>query len=163
MSEKEIALNEEPTKENMDKLIQNHVIGSMGVGLIPLPIVDFVALTWVQLNMIRKMASAYSIPFSNDKGKNIIGALMGSGVTLPAGYLLASLCKTIPVIGTTTGAIAMPATAGATTYAIGKVFLQHFATGGTLLNLDPEKVKDYYQQMFDEGKKVSATLQPATA
>jgi len=38
----------------------------------------------------------------------------------------------------------MPIVAGAATYAIGKVFVRHFASGGTFLTFNPEKVKDYY-------------------
>ena len=153
----------EPNQEEIGRLIRNHVIGAMGVGLIPMPVVDFVALSGIQLNLLRKMALAYNIPFSKDKGKNLIGALIGGGLTLPAGYALASLVKIVPIIGSTAGAVAMPAAAGATTYAIGKVFLQHFASGGTLLNFDPEKVKAYYKEMFEEGKTYSASLQPETA
>ncbi len=69
--------------------------------------------------------------------------------------LLASVVKFIPVIGETAGVVAMPILAGATTYAVGKVFVQHFASGGTLLTFDPDKVKEYYAQMFEEGKKVA--------
>ncbi|ETR71321.1 MAG: hypothetical protein OMM_08199 [Candidatus Magnetoglobus multicellularis str. Araruama] len=84
-------------------------------------------------------------------------------MTVPVGFGLASLLKVIPVIGATTGAIALPVTAGAMTYAVGKVFSQHFATGGTLLNFDPEKVKDYYREMFQEGKSYAQNLKPAPA
>ncbi|KPA12084.1 GTPase domain-containing protein [Candidatus Magnetomorum sp. HK-1] len=163
MSTEQTTVEVEPTKEEIDKLIRNHVLGAMGVGLIPLPAVDFIALTGVQLNLLRKLAFKYNTPFLKDKGKSLIGALVGSGLTLPAGYALASFIKVVPVIGLTTGAVAMPATAGATTYAIGKVFMQHFATGGTLLNFDPEKVKAYYEEKFNEGKLYSKTLKTAKA
>lgn len=141
-----------------DKIIRNHVLGSMGIGLIPLPMVDLVALTAVQLNMIRKIAKLYEIPFSKDKGKHMIASLVGSGVPVAIGGTVTSLIKTIPVIGQTTGALAMPAIAGAMTYAVGKVFVQHFASGGTFLNFNPEQVKEYYAQMLKEGKKVASDL-----
>jgi uncharacterized protein (DUF697 family) len=141
--------------EDMNTLITKHALGSIGVGLIPVPIVDFVALTGMQLNLIKKLANAYDIPFSKDKVKNIIGALVGGGIPLPVGHALASIGKSVPVIGTIAGILAMPMTAGASTYAIGKVFLQHFACGGTLLDMDPDKLKTYYYEMFEEGKKLS--------
>ena len=52
----------------------------------------------------------------------------------------------------------MPILAGATTYAVGKVFTQHFATGGTFLNFDPETVREYYYEMFKEGQDLSANI-----
>ena len=42
---------------------------------------------------------------------------------------------------------------GASTYAIGKVFVQHFESGGTILTFDPQRVREYYEQQFEKGKK----------
>ncbi|RLC10806.1 MAG: GTPase, partial [Deltaproteobacteria bacterium] len=72
--------------------------------------------------------------------------------------LAASLTKFVPAAGMTLGVVSMPIVAGATTYAIAKVFVQHFASGGTFLSFDPEMVKDYYAQMFKEGQKVAAEM-----
>ncbi|MDM8537197.1 DUF697 domain-containing protein [Desulfobacterales bacterium HSG17] len=141
--------------EDMDKLIRHHVWAAMGVGLLPLPIVDMVGLTAVQLNLVRKIAKAYEIPFFKDKVKNILGSLVGSAIPAVAGApLAASIAKTIPVVGMTVGAVTMPVFAGAATYAIGKVFVQHFASGGTFLTFDPDKVKDYFVKMFNKGKEM---------
>jgi len=165
MSQEQEQLQEsiEPTKEELDRLIRNHVLGSMGFGLVPIPIVDFIGVTSVQLNLLRKLALAYNTPFSRDRGKSLIAALVGGGMTVPVGFGLASLLKAVPVIGATTGAIALPATAGGMTYAVGKVFSQHFSSGGTMLNFNPEQVKEYYREMFQEGKSYSEKLQPAKA
>lgn len=88
----------------------------------------------------------------------MIFSLIGAGVSLPIGNILASFCKTISVIGHTTGALTLPAAAGATTYATSKVFTQHFASGGTLLNFNPEKVKHYYAEKLKQGREFVADL-----
>jgi hypothetical protein len=44
--------------------------------------------------------------------------------------------------------------AGAVTYAIGKVFEQHFESGGTFLDFKAEQYKTYFAQMYQEGKDV---------
>jgi uncharacterized protein (DUF697 family) len=141
---------------DVDKVIRNHVLGAMGIGLIPIPLVDIVALTGVQLNLLRRLAKAYNIPFSKDIGKHAIGTLVGSTLPIAFSGPLASLIKTIPIIGMTTGVLVMPAISGASTYALAKVFIQHFESGGTFLNFDPEQVKEYYAEMLKEGKKVAA-------
>lgn len=84
-----------------------------------------------------------------------------ASVVLPSASttLTASAAKAVPVIGQTAGVIAMPIVSGATTYAIGKVFIQHFASGGTFLTFNPEKVRDYYAEMFREGENVAADIQ----
>ena len=48
---------------------------------------------------------------------------------------------------------AVAATAGATTYAIGKVFVRHLESGGSLLTFDGKKMKGYMEKALDEGKK----------
>ena len=130
----------------------------MGVGLIPLPVVDLVALMGIQLNMIRKIAAEYDVPFKQDIGKSIISSLMGGVLPVTVGCALASLIKFIPLIGQTTGAVTMPVVSGAATYAIYKVFVQHFESGGTFLDLDPAKVKAYFKEQFTKGKKVATDL-----
>jgi uncharacterized protein (DUF697 family) len=146
-----------PSKEETDRIIRHHVWASMGFGLIPLPLIDFIALTGVQLLMLRKLARLYNIPFRKDKVKNILSALIG-GAFPPAvsGPLAASIAKGVPLIGQTTGAITMPVIAGAATYSIGKVFVQHFASGGTFLTFDPEEVRAYYADMLKEGEMGAA-------
>ena len=70
---------------------------------------------------------------------------------------LASLIKVIPLIGQTTGVLTMSVVGGASTYAVGKIFIQHFEAGGTFLDFNPEKVKDYFAELYEKGKsKVSA-------
>ncbi len=94
-------------KNDTDNIIRNHIFVSMGVGLIPLPIVDVVVLMGVQLNMLRKLSKIYNIPFSKDKGKYFIASLMGSSIPVSLSGSAASLVKAIPIIGQTTGALTM--------------------------------------------------------
>ncbi len=146
----------EVTKPELDRLIRHHVWASIGVGLVPIPLADMVALTAIQINLVRKIAKAYEIPFLRDKVTNILGALVGSIIPSHAGVpLAASIAKTVPVIGSTAGAVTMPVIAGAATYAVGKVFVQHFASGGTFLTFSPDKVKDYYAEMLKEGQEIA--------
>jgi uncharacterized protein (DUF697 family) len=143
---------------NPNEIVKKHVIGSMAVGLVPLPLVDLMALTGVQLNMLRKLTQHYQVSFFKDKATNILASLIGSGLPVAFSGLFTSIVKTIPIIGQTTGALVMPAISGASTYAVGKVFIQHFESGGTFLNFNPEAVKEYYAAMFKEGQQVVSNL-----
>jgi len=142
----------------LEKLAKHHVLASMGVGLVPLPVVDMVALTGIQLDMIRKLSAEYNVPFRQDAGKSIVTSLMGGFLPVTLGCALASMIKFIPLIGQTTGAVTMPVISGASTYAIYKVFVQHFESGGTFLDLDPSKVKSYFSEQFAKGKKFAMDL-----
>ncbi len=153
----EVVEVQEP-KDQSGKVIRNHMIASMGVGLIPVPMLDLVGITGVQLNMLRKLSKVYEVPFSEHKVKNILTAVIGGGGSIPIAGALASLVKLVPVVGHTIGAVSLPISAGAVTYAVGKVFLQHFASGGTFLTFDPDKVRDYYAEMLKKGKTVAAGM-----
>ncbi len=144
------------TKEQGEKIIRNHMLTAMGVGLIPFPIVDMVGITGVQLNMLRRLSNTYEVPFTKHKVKNILTSLVGGGSVVPLGGTLISLVKIIPVAGQAIGAVTMPITAGAVTYAVGRVFHQHFASGGTFLTFDLDQVREYYAQMLEEGKAAAA-------
>ncbi len=146
------------------QIIKKNVYWSVGVGLVPIPVVDMVGVLAVQLRMIKELSDAYGVKFSEQIVKNLIGALIGTLGTRAISLSVAgSLMKTIPGLGGIVGGIlCLPLVAGAMTYALGKVFVQHFETGGTLLDFDPEKMKAYFAAQYQEGKKVAAEAKRAT-
>jgi len=124
---------------------------------VPIPVFDILALTGIQIEMVAKLANLYEIPFRKDIVKTAISSLVGGVLPVAVTPMVTSLLKLIPVIGYTTSAVTLSAAGAASTYAIGKVFVQHFESGGTLLNFDAAKVKEYYQEKFKEGEKVAAS------
>ncbi|MGD9731322.1 MAG: YcjF family protein, partial [Desulfamplus sp.] len=134
-------------------IVKNRMIASVGAGLIPFPVVDIVALTGIQLDTVRALCKLYNIQFSKDIGKTAVTTLTGGVVPVVSAPWVSSLAKTIPFVGQIVGAASMPIIAGASTYAVGKVFIQHFESGGTFLTFDPEKVKGYFKEEFEKGKE----------
>lgn len=123
------------------RVVKNHVITSMGIALVPIPIVDLVGLTGTQLKMVHSLAKLYKVPFSENLGKSLIVSLVGGFMPTSTAMTLASFAKAIPGLGTATGMVSVTVLGGATTYAIGSVFVQHFESGGTLLDFDPKAMK----------------------
>ena len=41
---------------------------------------------------------------------------------------------------------------------MGSVFVQHVESGGTLLDFDPKKMREYFSGKLEEGKEVAAGL-----
>jgi uncharacterized protein (DUF697 family) len=135
--------------ERVDLIIRNNMIYATALGLIPIPWVDVVAVTAVQLNMIKSICDEYDIDFSEAAAKTFITALAGSTFA----RLGASLIKSIPVVGTFVGGASMAVLSGASTYAIGKVFKKHFEEGGDLNNFNVDSWRKFYEDMFQEGKQ----------
>jgi uncharacterized protein (DUF697 family) len=146
----------ETTASATDAIIRKWTYAAAGVGLIPVPIIDLAAIVGIQLKMIADLSAHYGVEFNLNRGKAAIGALTGTVLSRQLAPVAASLLKVIPIIGQFGGAVGMTATAGASTYAVGRVFDQHFASGGTLLNFDASKMKSYFSSEYEKGKTATA-------
>jgi uncharacterized protein (DUF697 family) len=142
-------------EKHADTIIKNHIIWSMGAGLIPVPIVDFFAVSGIQLDMIRQLCKLYDQDFKESEGKAIITALTGSGIARMGAK---AMIKFIPGIGSVIGGVTMAVLSGASSYALGEVFKKHFDTGGTFLDFDPKRLKKLYNEKFEKGKKVAEQI-----
>jgi uncharacterized protein (DUF697 family) len=144
-------------------LVKKYMWWSMGAGLIPVPLIDIATVSGVQLKMLSELSKVYDVKFSKNAGKSIVSALIGgiSADALSKSYITSAI-KSIPIIGIV-GSVSMPVFSGATTWAIGKVFIQHFASGGTFLDFDPQKVKDYFMNLFKQGQEMAHNMKTAKA
>lgn len=136
-----------------DRIVKNYMLGALAVGIVPLPIVDLAALSAIQLKMLHSLARLYDIEFSEHMGKSLLSAVLGSSVPLSFSRNLGGLVRFIPFYGQVTAMLSVSLFGGASTYGIGKVFIQHFESGGTFLSFDPKKVKAYYFKQFERGKE----------
>jgi len=134
------------------RVVREYMGWSTGAGLIPLPLVDVAAIIAVELKMVHSLADVYGVPFSRSAAKSVIGALVGGGGTYILSAPVASLVKMVPVVGTIVGAVTEPAIAAAATYALGKVFIQHFESGGTLLDFNIRTQRHQYEEHFAAAK-----------
>ncbi|MCF8300278.1 MAG: DUF697 domain-containing protein [Haliscomenobacter sp.] len=141
--------------KHADTIIRNHVIWSMGAGLIPVLIADIFAISALQLDMIRQLCKVYNINFAETQGKAIVTSLTSSTL---ARITAGSVVKMIPGLGSIIGGITVSVFAGASTYALGEVFKKHFSSGGTILDFDPERLRKLYKEQFEKGKKVVEDL-----
>jgi len=142
-----------------DLTITKHVSLAVGAGFIPLPAFDVMAVSGVQLDMLYRLCRIYNVPFSSEAARSMISALIGASIpAVPAG-VLASGVKMIPGIGTALGLFTSPSLYGATTYAVGRVFVEHLESGGTLLTFDAKKMKAHFERALKRGPQVAAETQ----
>lgn len=154
------------------RVIRHNVYWSMGAGVIPFAFLDTAAALGVQLKMLKELGDVYDVPFSANAGKSAVTALLASvtggfvGHKVLGTAALRTLARRTPVIGTIVGLATMPAFYAAFTYAVGKVFNKHFASGGTFLSFNAKEKEAEFKEAFEEGKakasdKVAAD-KPAT-
>ena len=160
-------LTEAERDEQASQVVDRFSLWSGAAGLVPIPIVDVAAVAGVQLQMLRRLSEIYGVPFADNRGKSVITALAGAIIPASTATTTAmafgSLIKGIPGIGTTIGALTMPVYSAGVTFVIGRVFMKHFASGGTLLDFDPPDYKEFIKTQqekvaskFGRGKSGSA-------
>lgn len=129
-----------------NEIIQSSLSFAGGIILIPFAALDLVALVIIQLRMLRKLTALYELPFEEQRARAIVSTLIASTTPLVAAQGL----RWVPVLGVPLSWLGGAAMGAASTYALGKIFVQHLESGGTLFTLDPERVEAHYQQKFEQ-------------
>jgi uncharacterized protein (DUF697 family) len=153
----------ESREATASKLVDRFAIWSGVAGLVPLPVVDVLAVGGLQVQMLRRISQIYDVQFSENRGKALIAAIAGAMIPATSTIGAASSLKFVPVLGTLTAVFMMPALSAGATYAIGKAFIQHFASGGSLLDFNPPDYREFIKsqkEMWDSRSKGSGA--PAT-
>jgi uncharacterized protein (DUF697 family) len=158
--------------EQAAQLVDRFSMWAAAAGLIPVPFVDIAAVGGLQLQMLRRLSEIYGVPFSENRGKSIIASL--AGAVLPASTAtttamgVTSALKVLPGVGTAVSALTMSAVSAGATWVIGKVFIQHFASGGTLLDFNPPDYREFIKSQKEKwnarsGAAASTGSQAASA
>jgi uncharacterized protein (DUF697 family) len=155
-----LEMTDERRDELASQLVDRYSLWSGAAGLIPVPLIDVAAVGGVQIVMLRRLSEIYGVPFSENRGKSILASLAGS--VLPAStaqssaIAVGSMIKMVPGVGWAVGALTMPVFSAGATYIMGKVFIQHFASGGTLLDFNPPDYREFIKAQKEKLSRRSA-------
>ena len=137
-----------------EKIIQQHILWSIGAGLVPVPLLDIAAVSAIQLDMLKQLSTLYGVGYTESEGKVWLSALSGSILAKVA----ANAIKLIPGIGSIIGGASMAVVSGASTYALGQIAVSHFESSGDFSNLDLGAAKRAYDQELEKGKEVASCM-----
>jgi uncharacterized protein (DUF697 family) len=137
-----------------ERLITRHVALAMGAAALPMPIVDVAAVTWVQVDLVERLAQRYGVEGDRTRARAAVLALAGAA----AARLGGSLVKAVPGGGWLVGGATQLALAGATTYALGQVYREHFEADGSLEAPDFETLRERYDAYVERGRELARTL-----
>jgi uncharacterized protein (DUF697 family) len=135
------------------QLVERFSLWAGAAGLLPIPVADLAAVAGLQIQMLRRLSQIYDVPFSRHRGKALVAGFAGTMIPASTGIGMASLIKGVPIAGSAIGVVTTPALAVAATYVIGLAFIEHFASGGTLLDFDPPD----YQEFIKSGMELRKT------
>ncbi len=145
-----------PEDVNLDRvgeIISSSMKWSAAAGLVPVPYLDLIALGAVQTRMLIDLSEAYGQSFGKEAANSVVSVLLGTLVPgLAAGAVMGSTLKVLPLGGTIAGIASMAAFGAAATYAVGKVFARHLASGGKPSNFSPEAIADDLKAELNKAK-----------
>ncbi len=146
-------------RQAAEKIVERHALYSTSGLLVPLPFVDLAAATASNTLMLGKLAELYGAKAEDGRARRLVASLVGGiaplGLTAAAGAgalgvaglfgLGTGAARFLPVLG----APLLAYVAFVTTRTLGRVFIEHFEAGGTLLDFDPELHQARFQERFE--------------
>lgn len=133
------------------RIVEKYSAFASGSVLLPIPGIDIVYITGIQLKMLSELSKLYKIEFKRDRGKAIVTSLI-SGIFANRFMFSAApfMVRYIPVVGFLMAPLSIVLFSSAVTYSVGKVFIQHFESGGTFLNFKPDEVRTFFRKEFEK-------------
>jgi uncharacterized protein (DUF697 family) len=140
-------------------IVQDHAALAMVSSLVPVPFVEFAAVSAIHLNMIENLTREFGLDFRPDKARAIIAAIVSGYASRYIGSLVTgSFAKFFPGLGSIIALVTLPSVAGSLTYALGRVFVRHFEMGGSLLDFDCGQAKPGFLQEVERSRVNPAEL-----
>jgi uncharacterized protein (DUF697 family) len=132
------------------KTVERYSKIAAGVGLLPTFVLNFAAVLAVQITMISKIAKIFHVSNDKERIRRSILTLLGSVLTSSVGHGIGLAVASVPAVlaSTVLSFVLAPALAYSLTSALGRVFVMHFQSGGTLLTFDPKLVRAHFIKAF---------------
>lgn len=150
--------------EKAEAIVKHHMLLAAGAGYIPVPFIDYLGATAVQIKMIQELADLYEDETHSDKWiRRIVATLTSGFVGRAGGYLLMGGLKMLPFVGTAVAGTGLAIAHGASTYALGRIVYGHYEHGGTIADLDPSDYVEQFEDLFRSKSKDMAAGTPKEA
>jgi len=137
-----------------EKIIKNHVLLSIGISAIPIPMLDLILVYYVQLDMLKQLSREYNKNYYELRSKAFISALASTTVA----RMGASFIKAIPGVGSVLGGVSSVVLSGASTYAVGKVAARFLQDDIELSDVDMDMARSFFQEEMEAGKKFAKRM-----
>jgi uncharacterized protein (DUF697 family) len=115
-------------------IVERHAAYSAVGGLIPVPLANVAGITAVIVRMVKRLSDLYGVPFERDRARAIVVGLTGGA--MPTGLAAVTTSTLVYIVpGSNLIGLAVSSLAGAAcTRAIGRIFVEHFESGATLID-----------------------------
>jgi uncharacterized protein (DUF697 family) len=122
-------------------IVYRYMAISAGAALVPLPGIDTAVLAGVHVALIKQLCDHYGVSFSEHTARNLVIAIVGSVIPGTVGSILGhKALALLPTAARVFGLALFPISSAAFSYGIGRLFISHFESGGTLLSFDTRRL-----------------------
>jgi uncharacterized protein (DUF697 family) len=123
------------------RIVHRYVAASAIAGLNPVPVLDVTVLGGIHVSLIRDLTNHYGAAFSDHAARNILIAIAATIIPGAIGTILGrKALRAIPFLVPGAGLVTMSAFSAAVSYGLGRIFINHFESGGTLDSFDLENL-----------------------
>ena len=140
-----------------EKEINNSAILSAGCGAIPAPYLDIAGTIAIQMNMTKNLCQLYEVEWNEHAVKGLLGSILGN----VGKRTVASMAKSIPIIGTAVGGFANATLSYASTIALGRAFVKYMEMNKAVKNvkdIDLGILTDLYKGFSSQASSISSVL-----
>lgn len=132
-------------------IVYQYMAVSAAAAWIPVAGLDVAALAGVHVALIKRLCDHYRVDFSEHTARNLVLAIVASVLPAAVGSILGrKFLGLLPRSAGIVGWVLMSASSAAFSYGLGRLFIYHFESGGTLLNFDVKRLHDAVRHIFSE-------------
>lgn len=139
-------------REGGNDIVKRYTLISAGIGLVPSAIINSVGIAALEVAMIDELAKNYSHDFPTKLASSkVFISLIGSIGPIYFANKSKSAISAVPFVGQLLSSSIYSLTGAISVYAVGKIFQQHFESGGTLLSKENSYIRKLFKQRSREG------------
>jgi uncharacterized protein (DUF697 family) len=134
-------MTEHPRHASAMQIVYRFMAMSAGAALIPMPGIDTAILAGVHVALIKRLCEHYDVSFEEHAARNVLIAVIAGFVPGTIGSVIGrKILRMLPSSARVFGWALFSASSAALSYGIGRLFIQHFESGGTLLSFDATRI-----------------------
>ncbi len=136
-------------KQQAEKIIRSHTLWTMALGAVPIPFLDVIGVTFIQMDMFKQISKIYKADFDLNKGKALITSFVTStmaGTVTIGPSLFKKIKKPASMISNALLQAAL-------TYALGYLFLNAYDEGKCFFDLGLSDSTELFEEAFEKGKE----------
>jgi uncharacterized protein (DUF697 family) len=117
------------------RIVDRYAVYSAVGGIVPLPLVNVATITGLIVRMVKVLSDHYGVAFEKDRARAIVVGFVAGAMPSGLGSVASSTLTYLMPHSALAGLAVSSVTAAACTRSIGRIFVEHFENGASLVDL----------------------------